>query len=298
MEQNNLSLYRIFYEVCRTLNISRAAKELYISQPAISKSISRLEENLGTTLFIRNSRGVQLTDEGRLLYDHARAAFEALDEGEEQLRHIRDLGIGQIRIGVSSTLCKHVLVPYLKDFIREHPHIKITIECQDSARTLDMLEQGQIDIGLVAEPRSKRNLDFFPVSKIEDIFVATGEYLAHLKIREDQHEDVLRDGNVMLLERGNMTRSYVEDCLFEQKIELRHIMEISSMDLIIDFARIGMGVGCVIREFVQEELSTGLLREISLPAPMPSRAIGFAHMKNTGLPNAVLQFVQYYKSRS
>ncbi|MBQ5950758.1 MAG: LysR family transcriptional regulator [Lachnospiraceae bacterium] len=297
MEQNNLSLYRIFYEVCRTLNISRAAKELYISQPAISKSISRLEENLGTVLFLRNSRGVQLTEEGSLLYDHMRIAFEAIEDGEEELRHIRDLGIGQIRIGASSTLCKHVLIPYLKDFIREHPHIKITIQSQDSARTLDMLDQGLVDIGLVAEPRSKRGIDFHEVMHIHDVFVATPEYMSSLSARTPEGADPLESANVMMLERGNMTRSHVDDALFRQKLDPRHIMEISSMDLIIDYARIGMGIGCVIREFVKEDLESGALVEVKLPSAITRRSIGFVHTKNNGTPNAVLEFVQFYKNR-
>ena len=77
MEQN-LPLYKIFYEVAKTENISRTSKELYISQPAISKSISKLESNLKTTLFTRNSRGVQLTEDGRMLYKHVQAAFDTL----------------------------------------------------------------------------------------------------------------------------------------------------------------------------------------------------------------------------
>ncbi len=87
MDQS-LSSYRIFYEVARTENISRAAKELYISQPAISKSISKLEDSLNVPLFVRSSRGAQLTEEGRVLYEHVRAAFEQLDMGEQEIHRI------------------------------------------------------------------------------------------------------------------------------------------------------------------------------------------------------------------
>ena len=163
MEQH-LSQYKIFYEVARTGNISKAAKELFISQPAISKSISKLEESLNTTLFLRSSRGVSLTEEGELLFEYVRTAFESLSRGEEELKRIREFQIGHLRIGVSNTLCKHILLPYLKGFVEQYPHIRITIESQDSIQTLSMLDQGRIDIGLVAEPKSKKRPFLYPAS--------------------------------------------------------------------------------------------------------------------------------------
>ena len=110
MDQN-LSQYKIFYEVARTGNISRAARELYISQPAVSKSIKKLEESLGVSLIKRSSKGITLTNEGNILYRYLHSAFETISAGEDTLRHIHELGIGHIRIGVSSTLCKHILLP-------------------------------------------------------------------------------------------------------------------------------------------------------------------------------------------
>ena len=136
MEQH-LTQYRIFYAVARAGNISRAAKELFISQPAISKSISKLEESLGMALFIRNSRGVSLTAEGQVLFQHVEAAFEALERGENELKQIQNLHIGQLKIGVSNTLCKYILLPYLKGFIAQYPHVRILIESQDTARTAE-----------------------------------------------------------------------------------------------------------------------------------------------------------------
>ena len=142
----SLSSYRIFYTVANTGNISKAAKELYISQPAISKSIQKLEESVGCRLFSRSSRGVVLTDEGKLLYDHVRTAFETLTLGEEKLKRSIELGVGHLKIGVSSTLCKYLLLPYLKEFIRQNPHISISISCQSTNETLKLLEDNKIDM--------------------------------------------------------------------------------------------------------------------------------------------------------
>ena len=173
----NLSSYRIFYTVANTKNISKAAKELYISQPAISKSIQKLEESLGTKLFERSSRGVALTDSGELLYTHVKSAFETLSIGEDRLRRSIELGIGHLTIGVSSTLCKYVLLPYLKEFIKENPHINISISCQSTNQTLKLLEEEKLDVGLIGKPYLLKNIDFYSLREIEDIFVATKDYL-------------------------------------------------------------------------------------------------------------------------
>ena len=129
-----------FYTVANTGNISKAAKELYISQPAISKSIQKLEEGVGCKLFSRSSRGVVLTDEGKLLYDHVSSAFETLTLGEEKLKRSIELGVGHLKIGVSATLCKYLLLPYLQEFIRQNPHVSISITCQSTNETLELLE--------------------------------------------------------------------------------------------------------------------------------------------------------------
>ena len=163
----NLSSYRIFYTVANTGNISKAAKELYISQPAISKSIQKLEEGVGCKLFSRSSRGVVLTDEGKLLYDHVSSAFETLTLGEEKLKRSIELGVGHLKIGVSATLCKYLLLPYLQEFIRQNPHVSISITCQSTNETLELLEDNKIDIGLVGKPDNLKNINFDFLEEIE-----------------------------------------------------------------------------------------------------------------------------------
>ncbi len=274
MEQN-LSQYRIFYAVAKAGNISRAAKELYISQPAISKSISKLEDSLNTVLFTRNSRGVQLTDEGQVLFEHTRDAFEELAKGEQELKRIREFNMGHIRIGVSNTLCRFIMVKYLKGFIEQYPHIKITIESQPTTQTLSMLEQQRIDIGLVVEQKPSRNMNFIPVMDIEDIFVATPSYLENLRLREGAGTDVFQSGNLMLLDKNNITRHYIDDYMACNEIIANNLLEVTTMDLLIEFARIGLGIGCVIKEFVKEDLDSGRLVQLKLDTPIHKRNVGF-----------------------
>ena len=248
MEQN-LSLYYVFHTVAKKGSISHAAKELYISQPAISKSIQKLEDNLNTTLFKRSSRGVTLTADGEILFQHTRDAFETLEEGEEILARHHALGVDQLRIGVSTTLCKYILLPHLQRFIKAYPHVKISISCQSTYQTLTLLEENKIDIGLVGEPAIQKGFYFQPLQKIQDIFVTTTAYLEHLELRSG-NGDLFQTATFMMLDEENITRQYINRVFLEHGVEFSNILEVSTMDLLIEFAKIGMGAACVIQEFI------------------------------------------------
>lgn len=292
----SLSCYRIFYTVAKTGNISKAAKDLYISQPAISKSIQKLEESMNCELFRRSSRGVSLTEEGELLYSHVKVAFETLALGEDRLRNSIELGVGHLKIGVSSTLCKYMLLPYLKEFIKLYPHINISITCQSTNDTLKLLEENKIDVGLIGKPESLKNIDFYYLAEIKDIFVATKDYLRNLKARGVKEDRILQSSTIMLLDKNNMTRQYIDDYLQENHIVVQDSIDISSMDLLIEFAKISVGVACVIREFVKKELADGSLIEIPLGFPIHKREVGFAYKKSVKPSKSLELFVDFYKS--
>lgn len=292
----NLSSYWIFYTVANAGNISKAAKELYISQPAISKSIQKLEESLNCKLFSRSSRGVILTDEGNLLYGHVKEAFETLNLGEDKLRRSINLGVGHLSIGVSSTLCKHLLLPYLNEFIKQNPHISISISCQSTNKTLRLLEENKIDIGLVGKTENIKGLKFDYLSDIEDVFVATPEYLSNLSARGISTEKTLEYATLMLLDKNNVTRKYIDEFFQDNHIDVSDTIDISDMGLLIDFAKIGLGVACVIKSFVSKELEKNKLVEIPLELPLPKREVGFAYKENIKPSNALKTFIDFYKN--
>lgn len=294
--EHNLSSYRIFYTVANAENISKAAQELYISQPAVSKSIQKLEDELGCHLFSRNSRGVQLTEEGTILYESVRSAFETLSTGEEKLKQYLKLGIGHLKIGVSSTLCKFVLLPYLKEFIHTHPHIRISISCQSTDETLRMLEAGQIDLGLVGKPDNLKNLHFDFVEDVEDIFVTTEEYMQNLHLRGVDDTQIFEHSTMMLLDQNNLSRRYIDRYFLLNQIMLSDVIEVSNMDLLIDFAKIGVGIACVIRRFVAKELSDRTLIELPLATPVPKREIGFIYNAARNRSQATDAFISFYKN--
>ncbi|HIV24315.1 MAG TPA: LysR family transcriptional regulator [Candidatus Scatomonas pullistercoris] len=286
-----LSQYYIFYVAARCGNISRASRELFISQPAVSKSIRKLEQSLHTVLFRRGPRGVLLTEDGELLYRHVSEAFASLETAEQSLERKHALGISHLRIGASTTLCKYVLLPYLQRFIQLHPHVKITITCQSTYRTLALLQEEKIDVGLVGRPASLKGCEFRPLQSIQDTFVATAAYLSNLSLRE-AGSSLFHTATFMMLDEENITRQFINNYFQEQGIELRNILEISTMDLLIEFARIGMGAACVIREFVQADLDGGNLVEVPLGIRFPAREIGFAWTKESRELAPVREFLE------
>lgn len=292
----NLSSYWIFYTVANAGNISKAAKELYISQPAISKSIQKLEESLNCKLFLRSSRGVLLTEEGSLLYDHVREAFESLTEGEEKLKRSIELGVGHLQIGVSTTLCKYLLLPYLKEFIHQNPHVNISIKCQSTYETLKLLDENKIDIGLIGKSENLKGISFYPLETIEDIFVASNEYLDNLKARGINRDQILENSTLMLLDKNNITRQYIDDYFQENHITVADSIDVSNMDLLIDFAKIGVGCACVIKNFVETELADGTLLEIPLPIDIPKREVGFAFKEHIMPTKTLASFLKFCKN--
>lgn len=298
----NLSSYYVFYMVAKTGNISAASKELFISQPAVSKSITKLEANLNTKLLIRSSRGVTLTNEGKILYARLQEAFHAIELGEEQLKYENKLEIEHLTIGVSTTLCKYVLLPYLKEFVRRNPHIRISICCQSTYQTLEALKEGSIDIGLVGEPDSDSPFIFSRMHAIEDIFVTTQSYLDNLMIRTgvdyqslSDKREFFKDTTLMLMDKENLSRRFVDQYITANEIQAANLIEVSTMDLLIEFATIGIGIACVIKNFVEKELKNGTLIEIPLPFTIPKRNIGLIYPKKQYKNPALETFLNFYK---
>lgn len=280
MEQN-LSTYRIFFEVAKQGNISKAAESLYISQPAISKTIVRLEDNLNVKLFKRNSRGVSLTEEGEVLFRHVQEAIHHIEEAESALQKMKDYHIGHLDIGASTTLCRYILLPYLKKFMEEFPNIQINLKNQDSAKNLQVLESQDIDLALVAIPKHlSPNQKVILEQDVEDIFVASPKYLKNLKALRGNEFSLFQDATVMLMDDKNVSRHYIDMYIRENQLDFKQIIALNTMDLLIDFAKIDMGISCVIRSFVEKDLENGSLMQIDITPPIPKRKIGFMYHAN------------------
>lgn len=286
---DNLTKYKIFLSAAENKSISKAAASLYISQPAVSITIKKLEENLNTTLFVRRSKGVELTEKGRLLYDSVKKAFQMLSDTEKSLKF--PVYSGYLRIATSNVLCKHFLMPYLKEYIRLYPDTELAITCTSSAEARVMIEECSIDLALVVKPQSPGKLVYYSLGIIEYIFVCTPAYREKWNCKNDE---IFEYANIMLLDKDNVSRKHINAYYAKNHIIPLHILEVNEMDMLIEFAKMGIGISCVVRQFVEQELETGCLMEIPLSNPVPSREIGFLYQDIEPFNENILRFIHVF----
>jgi len=287
----DLQLYKVFYTVACAKNISRGAELLYISQPAVSKSIKTLEEHLGLTLFVRNSRGVTLSYEGLLLFESVQKAFAELNLAEDLLIRLKNNTYGTITLGVSTTLGKNFLLPFLKLFMKEYPELKIKIINKNTAQTLQLVKEGKMDLAIAIIPESYTDLNFIPLQNLQDILVASPSYLE--KISTSWQKDLFKTASFMLLEKPNVTRMHLQNYFDALGVTIEPDIEASNMDFLIECAKMGLGVTSVIQSFAKEELSSGRLIEIPMSPAIPTRSVGIVYHTKFPLSIASKTFVTF-----
>ncbi len=269
---NNLEYYKTFYYVGKLSSITLAAKELSISQPAVTQSIHQLEKALGCTLFQRTSRGMKLTSEGKLLYRYVEKGYEQIELGEQRLGQMLHLDVGEVRIGASDMTLRFFLLPYLEKFHELYPGIKVTVTNGPTPETLSYLEDDKIDFGVISTPfNEKDGYSFFPVSEIEDTFVAGRKFIQYKNKTLDFSD--LSNVPLIMLEGKTSTRDYITSLLNENGAELRPEFELATSDMIVQFALRNLGVGCVVKDFAKEYLDSGVLFELRFNKMIPKRKI-------------------------
>jgi LysR family cyn operon transcriptional activator len=287
---SNLEWYRVFYYAARNGSLSRAAEELYITQPAVSYAIKQLENALGGRLFYRNARGVTLTAEGEVLFKYVEQAQGFLTKAEQQIAEMHQLLLGEIRIGAGDTLSKHYLLPYLEAFHQSFPDIKIQVTNRTSRETVQLLKEGKIDLGIVNLPIEENQVQIQETLSLQDCFVVGDKYkeLAAkvMTLQELQHYPFI------LLESGSSTRRFFDHYALNQSVTIKPEIELGSIDLLVQFARIGLGIACVVKNFITEELEQSKLYEIQLNEPIPSRKVGIVTLKEMPLSAASKHFLQ------
>lgn len=286
-------LYKVFYYVAMYKNITHAANELFTSQSAVSKSIKKLEQLTNCTLFIRSQKGVTLTSEGEILFEYVQKAFKYLLNGEKIIEKINNKEKGIVRVGISNTLCKYFFFPHLKKFHHSYPDISIKIMNQSSPNTYSLLDEGAIDFGIVSIPKNKSSYKYIELMSLNDIFVSKEPYIKEKFPLED-----LANQPLMLLDKENQTRIYIDDFLTTQGVFVNPEIEIGSMEFLIELAKIGIGTACVIKEFVTEELLNGMLYELPImPKPSP-RKIGVVIKEHLPISTASKTFIKFLEEEA
>ena len=288
----NYEYYKIFCKIAACGSISKAASQLYVSQPAVSLSIKQLEKELGVKLFIRSQRGVQLTVEGNLLYNYARQGCFAFAAGEEKLREVQGLQAGEVRIGASDMTLKYYLLPYLEIFRKKFPNVKIKVTNAPTPNTLKSLREGLIDFGIVSDPFPwDSDITSKPVKEICDVLIASAEVYGSMA-GESYHLSSLTDMPYIMIEGKTSSRLVIDKYLSDCGVEIRPEIELATSDLILEFAKKGMGLAFIMEDFAKEAIAAGELIKIKLTPEMPARNFNIVTMANVLQHSAAIKLLQ------
>lgn len=278
---NNLEYYKVFYYVAKTGSVTGAAKQLSISQPAVSQALKQLETSLGTDLFYRAARGVKLTREGQLLFSYVEKGYEQIELGLEKVLQLKNMEGGEIRIGASDMTLQFFLLPYLERFHERYPEIKVVVTNAPTPETLALLSDGRIDFGVVSTPfEAQKGIEAVPVREIEDVFVAGRRFIAYKNRTLDLQE--LEHLPMICLEKNTSTRSYMDAYLDRNHVWIQPEFELATSDMIVQFALRSLGVGCVVRDFAAEYLESGMLFALRFNKIIPKRE--FCVVRATKIP--------------
>ena len=289
----DLEYYKIFYYVGSLGKISLAAQKLCISQPAVSQAVKHLETQLGTKLFIRTPKGVRLTTEGEVLFSYIKQGYEYILLGEKKFKEMLDLESGEIRIGASDMTLKYYLLPFLEKFHKEYPNIKVSVTNAPTPETIQYLETGKIDFGIISEPfQISKDMVVKPVKEIEDVFVA-GSQFDQYRGKKLEFSD-LEHMPIICLENNTSTRTYVDDFLLKKNVILRPEFELAMSDIIVQFSIRNMGIGSIVRSFAQKYIQSGELFELEFKEKIPKRRICIATSKKIPVTNAAEKLLQAY----
>lgn len=285
----NYELYKVFFYVAKTLSFSEASKKLFISQSAVSQSIKALEKKLNQTLFVRSTKRVKLTPEGELLFKHIEPAINLIIRGENQIMDANALNGGQLRIGASDTICRYFLVPYLKEFHEHFPNVHIKVTNATSSQCVDLLENEVVDFIVTNAPNSRINAirNVHKVRDFHDVFIANNNF-AHLKNKRLELEELL-GYPILMLNKISMTSEFLHTLFQQHHLDLVPEIELSSNDLLIDLARIGLGLA-FIPDFCLPENDPDLFI-IKTKEILPSRQLVVGYNDKVPLSEAARYFI-------
>lgn len=288
---SNLEYIKVFYYTAKSGSVTGAAALLSISQPAVSQSLRQLEKSLGVALFVRASRGVKLTPEGQMLYSYVERGYEQIEMGAEKVRQMRNLELGEVRIGASDMTLQFYLLPFLEKYHELYPDIKVFVTNGPTPETLKALGEGRIDFGVVSTPfEVSDGVKAIPVREVEDVFVAGRRFLPYKNRMLDFKE--LEKLPMIFLENNTSSRSYMDDFLRENGVVLQPEFELATSDMIVQFALRSLGVGCVVREFAREALESGLLFELRFNKLIPGRSFCVVQGVRAAVPAAAAKLLE------
>lgn len=286
----DLELYKVFYAVAKHKHMTKASEELHISQPAVSQSIKKLEDQLGGTLFLRSNKGMELTEEGKMFYEYVKSALELINNAENEFTSFKDLSKGEVKIGCSTTLTKLVLINALKDFHLDYPNININITNDLTSNLINDLKLGKLDFVIFNESNIKEtNLNLEKIKELKQGFIYNPElYDDNINNFED-----LNNVPLILQKEESNSRKLLDYIALQNNVKLIPKMEVVSQELITEFTNIGLGIGFAIIDLAKINFKN--LKELNINKKIPNINIYLATNKSVSLTFASKMFIKYLK---
>ena len=293
----NLDLYRVFYTVAKCGSLTKAAQDLFISQPAVSQAVKQLENQLGVSLFTRTHKGMELTAAGgKLIFGQVEQALALLDDAENKITELKTAPTGTIRIGATDSIFSYVLADKIAEYNERYPDVKFELISSTSPYTVNQLKEGRCDVAFVNLPIEDEGVRFYgTVYHISDIFVAGGKY-GYLKGVEIPIKR-LQELPLLMIEENTVARRAFSKFTDTLGIRLNPDIEVANWDLMVKLAVKGMGVGCIPREYCRNELESGELFEVRTSPALPVRGVGIALARNVPPSFAIREFISMFAQK-
>ncbi len=290
----NLELYKVFYTVAKCGSLTKAAQELYISQPAVSQAIKQLEGQLGASLFNRTHKGMELSAVGgKLIYSQVEEALTLLSEAEKKLTELKTVATGKIRIGATDSIFSHVIADKLAEFNEKYPSVKLELKSSTSPYTLSQLKEGKCDIAFINLPLEDDEVRFYgTVTHLNEVFVAGKKYteLDGIEIPLKR----LQEFPLMTIEENTVSRRAFASFVDSLGLNMNPDIEVANWDLMKKLVIKGMGIGLIPREYCRDELDNGEIFELKTTPSLPVRGIGIAISRHLSLSFAMKEFLAMF----
>ena len=286
----DLELYRVFYVVARNKHMTKASEELHISQPAISQSIKKLEDQLGGILFLRSNKGMELTEEGKMFYEYVKGALELINNAENEFTSFKDLSKGEIKVGCSTTLTKLILLDIIKEFHIKYPNININITNDLTENLINDLKLGKLDFIIFNEGNIKEtNLKLEIIKELSQGFMYNPEFYNDCIMNFEE----LNNYPLILQKEQSNSRKFLDFICLQNNVKLKPKMEVVSQELITEFTNIGLGIGFVIIDLAKRNYNN--LKELKINEKIPNIKVYLATNKSISLTFASKTFIKDLK---
>lgn len=263
--------YRVFYYVAHYRNITLAAKTMYLTQPTVSHYILNLEKELDCQLFVRSKKGMSLTPEGELLYQHIKRAYMEIFRGEEELKEYLNMEKGLIKIGASETTLRSYLIPLLGLFKKKYPDVQLRIRSITTQLAEPAIKSGELDFAVMTTPFGDTDLSMQSLADFSMTIIA-GPSMKNLCSHPLSFQE-LTSYPLITLEQGTSGRTYLENLFASYGVRLHPAIELSTADLITPMAEQNMGIGIVPTVFVKQALKEKKVVKLTPEEPLPTRSI-------------------------